>query len=84
MKLIVYETSAIRNLQYDTEKLSNRVELLDPQKDILDFISQHKSNSKYFQPLKFEEYQSFLHTKIKKEIGRSELINNNSTQIISE
>mmetsp|Transcript_32925 Transcript_32925/g.102083 ORF Transcript_32925/g.102083 Transcript_32925/m.102083 type:complete len:489 (-) Transcript_32925:55-1521(-) len=45
MKLAVYETSWLRNLQYDLEATVKAAEGADPYRDLQDFIRQHRSQT---------------------------------------
>jgi len=56
-QMVVYETSQLRNLQYDSQDLSERMEAIDPHQDVVDFILTHKSDSvEEDQPVQKEHY----------------------------
>ena len=44
MKCLVYEISCIRNLQYDIDKIFQRVENIEKTQDITTFINENKSD----------------------------------------
>jgi len=50
MKLAVYETSWLRNLQYDIEATVKAAEVANPSKDLQDFIQRHKAEEQQSRP----------------------------------
>lgn len=56
-KLVVYETSCLRNLQYDIDNLAHSMESINIQADISQFIDEHTSNNPKYITYEFEPYQ---------------------------
>ncbi|CAG9321953.1 unnamed protein product [Blepharisma stoltei] len=56
-KLVVYETSCLRNLQYDIDNLAHSMESVNIQADINQFIDENTSNNPKMILLEFEPYQ---------------------------
>ena len=56
-KFIVYETSALRNTQYDLEVVAKTMEQLDPKADIQLFVDTHKQEEVLDTHYRFVEYQ---------------------------
>ena len=88
-KFILYKMALIRNLQYDSDNISQKYDEINTNKDIKDFITQHSTNDLI--PFKYEfmpystnfgkKYKSVLNTKIVKEVcDFISTIFNNDTQ----
>ena len=53
MKILVYEISSLRNLQYDIDRISKRVNLLDFSEDLEEFSKQKLSKVYFFNTLTY-------------------------------
>ena len=59
MKTLVFEVSQIKNLQYDIEKVSAKVEHVRPLEDIQCQVDNWKTDRQAYSKLAFEPYVSF-------------------------
>lgn len=56
-KLVIYETSYLRNLQYDIDNLARAMESINVKSDVKQFVDENSSTSPINLKLEFEPYQ---------------------------
>jgi hypothetical protein len=64
MKYLVFEISLIRNLQYDINGISSKIEQYNPKTDIADLYVEAPSLKLLLTKLNFENYRKFLNLSI--------------------
>lgn len=72
-KLVVYETSYLRNLQYDIDNLARAMESVNIKSDIKQFVDEHASANEKNSKLVFEAFQS-THESFKNSISESPVL----------
>ncbi|KAL4499255.1 hypothetical protein ABPG72_006841 [Tetrahymena utriculariae] len=60
MKNLVFETSYIKNIEYDIDNISEKLGQVEAQKDVQEIISRNQSKKPKQEQIKYEPYISFI------------------------
>jgi hypothetical protein len=60
MRTLLYETLSFKNLQYDIERLVNKVDLFDIDKELREFLQTFETHSTMPSGLGIEKHTSFI------------------------
>jgi hypothetical protein len=60
----MYEVSFVRNLQYDLNGITNKLEQYNPRKDLSELFQEPKNDKPLLCKLNFTNYQTFLHQQL--------------------